>query len=58
MKGYLVIMLGLAYAGYRGGRRLWTAPDCARRFDEKSAARLAASLRAQGLPAIVKGGEK
>lgn len=54
MKGYLVIMLGLAYAGYRGGRRLWTAPDCARRYDEKSAARIAASLRAQGLPVQVR----
>ena len=50
----MVFMLGLAYAGYRNGKRWWTSPDLARAYDSKGAARLAASLRAQGLPVSVR----
>ena len=55
---YQVIMCGLSYAGYKGGRRRWTDPASGKVMSSKNAARLAASLRAQGLPAIVKGGKK
>jgi hypothetical protein len=54
MKRYFVVMLGLCYDGYRGGRRSWTAPDCAKKYDEKSAARIAASLRSQGFPVQIR----
>jgi len=50
----MIFMLGLAYAGYRNGKRWWTSPDLARAYDSKGAARLAASLRAQGLPVQVR----
>ena len=54
VKTYLVLMLGLAYAGTKDGRRCWTDPECAKRLDAKSAAVIAASLMIRGIPVQIK----
>jgi len=52
---YKVYLCGLSYAGYKGGRRRWSDPASGKVLSSKDAARLAASLRAQGLPVSIKG---